>query len=310
NLDGSVRSVPLSETHLAGDPEGYVLASISVDSIDQLFTRILGEANPSLAGLRFLYVFDDYPKYSPQVKRWIGGPLLERFSQASHLPPPGFLLTGSEAWDASGQKDYWQKNPGTFFDLEVMPLDRESCTQWLQDFDLPIAYIDCLMEESEGIPARVKPLVERPGALEKLVKEGAKAQDFPYPASAQQRRWLHAAAMADFVSEESLLLLLGKAEGRKALEWFAASAPIDLVTVSVMAGVAHIHMRSDFRDKVFNLCMEKVPARHREFLYKFDLHTRISEKVPLPEDRDSLRLLSPVQPFNPKILTTLFGRDE
>ncbi len=294
---------------MAGDPEGNELAAISVDSINSLYTEVT-RRDESLAGLRLLYIFDDFSEYSPQVKRWIGGPFLEQFSQLKSLPAPGFLLTGKDSWDAGGQKDYWQKNPGTFFNLEVSPLDRESCLVWLSDAGFTTALIDCLMEESEGLPGKIRHLLEHPGLLEERANNKEESKDFPYSVNARQRRWLHAAAMSEFVSEESLLLLLGQEDGRVALDWLESSAPMELVTVNQMAGDMHIHVRSPFREQVIERCLEKVPARHREFLDRFELQARVSEKVPVSEDREALRVLSPIQPFNPEILRLIFGTDE
>lgn len=309
NLDGSVRNVPTTEPSVTDDPEGSELAAISVDAIHRHYQDI-SVREAKFAALRLLYIFDDFADYSPQVKRWIGGPFLEQFSQLKSLPAPGFLLTGKDSWDTGGQKDYWQKNPGTFFNLQVAPLDRDSCLEWLEDAGFASTYIDCLMEESEGKPGMIRHILETPGLLESKASADEEDQEFPFAVNARQRRWLHAAAMSEFVSEESLLLLLGVEEGQKALHWLESTAPVELVTVNQMAGDKHIHLRSPYREKVLNRCLAKVPARHQEFQDRFELQARVAERVPVAEDRESLRVLSPVQPFNSDILKLLFGNDE
>ncbi|MCZ6672802.1 MAG: hypothetical protein O7C75_07675, partial [Verrucomicrobia bacterium] len=310
NLDGTVRSLPMSESLVAGDPEGQDLASLSVGSIRELYEQLIQREVDSVTELRLLYIFDNFSAYAPPIKRWIGGPFLEEFSELNQLPAPSFLLTDQDSWETGGQKDYWQKNPVTFFNYEVPPLDQASCLQWLTEAGHPSSLIDFLMEDSEGMPLQVKELIETPGLLEKKVGEMSESKDLPHPVNARERRWLHAAAMADFVSEESLLLLLGQDEGREALEWLGTSSPFDAITVALSGGVMHIHMRSDIRKLILGQCLAKVPARHREFLEKFDLHAQVAEKVPMSADRDSLRVLAPVQPFNSEILMELFGNDE
>lgn len=310
NLDGTARTVALAETVVAGDPEGQELAALSTSSIRELFDQVDAEHTVAVAQLRVLYIFDDFSDYAPPIKRWIGGPFLEEFSQLKGLPAPSFLLTDQDSWEVGGQIDYWQKNPGTFFSQEIPPLDHASCLKWLTEANQSPALIDILMEESEGIPVRVRELIETPGLLKKKAREMDESNDFPEPINARERRWLHAAAMSDFVSEESLLLLLGQKEGREALDWLGSTSPFDAIDVALMGGVIHIHMRSEFRELVLKHSMSKVPARHREFQDKFELHAKVAEKVPVPEDRDSLRVLAPVQPFNAEILQELFGNDE
>lgn len=310
NLDGTARMLPLGETTAADDPEGQDLAGVLVTSIRESLDSWVLQTAPDDTRLRMLFVLDDFSVYAPPVKRWIGGPFLEVFSLQKEMRAPSFLLTDLDGWESGGQIDYWQKNPGTFFSQEVLPLEKASCQQWLIDTGHAPTLIDFLMEETEGIPSRVKELLDAPGLLEEKSKEFDENKEFPFPVSAQERCWLHASAMAEFVSEESLLLLLGRREGLEALRWLESNSSYDSINLTAVGGVTHIHMQPDFRELVLQHSKRKVPSRHKVFKERFNLHMRVTEKIPLQENRDSLRLLSPVQPFNTEILKQVFGKDE
>ncbi len=310
NLDGTARTLPSGETIVADDPEGLDLAAVLVTSIRESLDQWVINSPSDDSRLRMLFILDDFSDYAPPIKRWIGGPLLEVFSRQKHIRAPGFLLTDLDAWEGGGQIDYWQKNPGTFFSREIHPLEKGSCQQWLVDTGHAPTLIDFLLEETEGIPSRVRELLDAPGLLEEKSREFDKSKDFPFPVSARERCWLHAGAMAEFVSEESLLLLLGKREGLEALRWLESNTSYDSINLTLIGDVTHIHMQPDFRELVLKYAKSKVPSRHKDFKEKFNLQLRVTEKIPLQENRDSLRLLSPVQPFNAEMLRQVFGSDE
>ena len=306
-----MKTVAVTEGALAEDPKGIELAAIGVELIQELYDQVIQRDEEGVSELRFLYIFDDFSDFAPTIKRWIGGPLMEEFSDVDGLPAPSFLLTDQDSWETGGQKDYWQKNPGTYFDMEIPPMDQESCLEWLTDAGHSPSFIDLVMEDSEGMPERVQKLIETPGLIEEKAEESAGSEEDPVQkVSARERRWLHAAAIADYVPEDSLLLLLGAKEGRDALRWLGSRAQIDGISFVVMGGENHIHLRPEFREEILAQNASKVPARHREFLDKFELHTQVTEKVSETSDRDSLRVLAPIQPFNTKILRELFGDHE
>lgn len=257
---------------------------------------------------RLIFIFESFESYPTPVKKWLGGNLFPTLQAGPEIPGISVILTGTQPWESSGQADYWEAHPGSFFQCEIGPLPRHVCEEWLQDTGLRAGLLDLLYEETEGYPGRV---MEALGDVEELKRRHQSRFDPDDPLGTytpQQRRWLHALAIQPQVNLEAIQVLLGRVEGLQAFGW--ASRNVGFCRVETDAqGEHYLTLHDEMRDAVLRQTQEQMPARHREFMDKVEIINSVQAKVGLAEHRAKLRLLTPVQPFNHKLIEAVFRKN-
>lgn len=254
---------------------------------------------------RLVFFFDGFDAYPTAIKTWIGRHFFPTLTAERELPRSAFILTGRQSWQDGGQGDYWEAHPGAFAQHYLGPLSRQDCEQWLNGAGRNVSLVDVLYEETEGYPARIEEALREKDWLEKRMEKPADPDDPLSYFTAQQRRWLHAAAMNRAVSLETLQVLLGRVEGTQAFGWL--SRHIELCQVERDFRGEHLLVLSDeMRDVILFRIPSRVPARHREFLEKVRLMSSVRAKVDSGEHRGNLRVLTPIQPFNKQLIEEVF----
>ncbi|MFO7724705.1 MAG: ATP-binding protein [Oceanipulchritudo sp.] len=256
---------------------------------------------------RLIFIFDAFESYTIPVKKWLGGHLFPAMQKSADLPRVAILLTGTKPWESSGQADYWEAHPGAFRQREVGPLPRHVCEDWLEDVGLRSSLLDLLYEETEGYPGRILEALEDVDELKRRHRANFDPEDPLGAFTPQQRRWLHALAMARQINLETIQVLLGRVEGLQAFGW--ASRNIAFCEVETDDNGDHsILLNKQMREAVLRQTTEKMPSRHREFLDKVNMITSVRQKVNLADHRTKLRILTPLQPFNHKLIEAVFEK--
>ncbi|HKJ89904.1 MAG TPA: ATP-binding protein [Oceanipulchritudo sp.] len=256
---------------------------------------------------RLIFIFDRFESYTIPVKKWLGGHLFPAMVAAPSLPRIAILLTGTKPWESSGQADYWDAHPGAFRQREVGPLPRHVCEDWLEDVGLRSSLLDLLYEETEGYPGRILEALEDVEELKRKHRSNFDPEDPLGSFTPQQRRWLHALAMNREINLETIQVLLGRVEGLQAFGW--ASRNVGFCQVETDDNGDHfISLNDPMREAVLRQTIEKMPSRHREFLEKVAMITTVREKVNSEDHRSKLRTLTPLQPFNYKLIEAVFEK--
>lgn len=310
NVDGSVRNLPVNVPGAESVPDGLLLARAFARTLEGWVVGLGSDMNLQSQRLRLLFLFDDFDEYPPSLKDWIGEAFFSELTNCVMLPASSFLLTAKESWEVGGLADYWQAHPASFMQRELGPISRTHCIAWLESLGLDPALVDVLLEETEGLPGRISRMLERPELLEIRARSNSVADSWMAPLGARERRWLHAAAMVERLSEETLQVLLGQAEATEAFIWLVESCPVDSVRSALVDGVKYIYLGSGLRERILSLSVAKVPSRHREFLERIELQARVTAKIPSSSARRQLRTLAPMQPFSLKMLEEAFPQDE
>ena len=256
---------------------------------------------------RFIFIFDDFESYTIPVKKWLGGHLFPAIVGASSFPRIAIILTGSKPWESSRQADYWDAHPGAFRQREMGPLPRHVCEDWLEDMGLRSSFLDLLYEETEGYPGRILEALNDVEELKRKHRSNFDPEDPLGTFTPQQRRWLHALAMNRKINLETIQVLLGRVEGLQAFGW--ASRNVDFCQVEIGENGDHlIALTESMRQAVLQQTVEKMPSRHREFLEKVNMITTVRDKVNSADHRTKLRILTPLQPFNEKLIAAVFEK--
>lgn len=256
---------------------------------------------------RLIFIFDSFESYTTPVKKWLGGHLFPAILEAPSLPRIAILLTGTKPWESSGQADYWDAHPGAFRQREVGPLPRHVCEDWLEDLGLRSSLLDLLYEETEGYPGRIQKALEDVEELKRKHRANFDPEDPLGSFTPQQRRWLHALAMNRQINLETIQVLLGRVEGLQAFGW--ASRNVGFCEVETDDNGDHfISLNESMREAVLRQTVEKMPSRHREFLEKVSMIALVREKVNSADHRTKLRILTPLQPFNNKLIEAVFEK--
>lgn len=305
--DGSTR--PVSVVDVNPDRDGLVLAQSFTAALESWFSEFQFE-EVSNGSIRMIFIFDDFPGYSPSVKRWLGDPFFSALTGRGTLPSTSILLTGEDSWEVGSQADYWRAHPGSFSQLEIGPLARGDCLRWLEAEKVNPEWVDIILEETEALPGRIQKLLLDRKSLEIRVKEANVGKDWTIPLGPRERRWLHAAAMAERTTLESMQVLLGHEDAKEALHWLMHVCPLDSIRKGKFEGEQCVFLSAQAREQILKVVVSKVPSRHREFLEKVELFTKVTTKVPSLSSRTQLRKLAPVQPFSLEIIRELFDGDE
>lgn len=267
------------------------------------------DLNPATDLSRIVFIFDEFETYQAPVKRWIGRYLYPALQGLEELPDCAYILTGQKTWGGGGQADYWQVPPRALRQYALTPLARHECEQWLLATVGDLKLLDVLIEETEGVPLRIKALLEDPSFLE--AKLNRKDGEDPLGAyTAQQRRWLHASSMSKKISLEAMQVLLGKQEGQAAFDWLRFHGQLLDGSVAGVEGMEVIALSPALRELVLNQSVSKLPLRHQEFSDKMKLLGSLTEHVSLLEHRHYLSKLSSIQPFNEALINDVFGTYE
>ncbi|MFP4157352.1 MAG: hypothetical protein ACLFU4_07010 [Opitutales bacterium] len=256
---------------------------------------------------KVIFVFDNFERYHVSIRQWVGRYMYPIVSSDERLPDCAYLFTGEQAWEACGFADYWEVPPGSLREYRLEPLTPSDCRQWLKAVGLKEDLLEILIEETEGIPGRVAPLLEHPDRLRALEAEGTDKGELSQ-FSAKQRRWLHAASMRASLPYEAFELMLGRAEARQALLWLQSQAQICRVKTG-SDGIQRIEIEDGLRTRIFELASDKIPLRHDEYVSRLQLMQSLSGKVPLPQHREYLKMLSPVKPINEEAIRYVYGQD-
>jgi len=260
------------------------------------------------ASARLLFVFDRFEDYTIPVKKWLGSELYAALSSSEGIPRSAIILTGREPWELGSQADYWEAHPKAFTQLELGPLPRHVCQQWLDRRGLRAGLLDLLFEETEGFPGRIQEALLDVEQLKERHLSNFNPDDPLAEYTAQQRRWLHALAMLPRVNLEAIQVLLGRVEGLQAFGW--ASRNIGFCRVETEEDGEHVLVLTEtIRTAALDLSLEKTPSRHREFLDKLEMIQELRAKVQSPQHRAKLRVLAPVQPFNAKLIEAVFHKN-
>ena len=304
-LDGSVRQLSGSNAPM-GDPGGGPLAKQFSDCLAGWLKPLIED--PRMA--RLLFVLEDFERYAPPIKQWVGGNLRAALQGNRTLPPVLFLLTGLKNWREADLEAYWEIPKEARFGIEIGPLSRASCIEWLEAEGVPADWVDVLLELTEGIPASIQKWLRDRGQLEQMVMKEDINYEFHVYLSAKERRWVHAAAMAERVSRESLQVLLGREESESAFAWLSEECPVDEIRGVKSGGQEAIILKNSFRGRVLKYASGQTPLRNREFREKYALYAEVAERVPSADHRLNLRQLVAVQPFNPSLIKEVFRSHE
>lgn len=292
---------------LTTDPQKVNRISQSV--LAELFCRsleewIAKECGPTSDGpcIYLLFLMDDFPMYSPDIKTWLGMHLAEKLLSHGLLPNCGFLLTGYEPWEIGGQSDYWRMHPRAFFQRRLNSISRKACSEWLKAADCPLEWIDLLIEKTEGMPGKISALLQDSKVLNEWMMEDPLNDAMGRPVNARQRRWLHAAAMAEFITEEMLAVMVGGDEAKHAFKWLLEDRPFDGLSPQLSTVPPRILISPYLREKIIRTLVKDTPSRHRDFLERLDLYLKLTTKIAGFNDRTKLRTLAPLQPFNLQML--------
>ncbi len=304
-VDGSVRSLSGSPPPVPERGGGGLAKHFSECLSDWVKPLV---ADPRTAAL--LFVLEDFEHYAPPIKHWVGGNLVGALRCDTGLPPVLFLLTGRNSWQEGDLGSYWDIPGEACFGVEIGPLSRASCIEWLEAEGMPTDWVDVVLELTEGIPGSVEKLLRDSGQLEQVVMKEDINTEFEVYLSARERRWVHAAAMAERMSRESLQVLLGREESESAFTWLYEGCPVDEVRSLKAKGKEAIVLKNSFRGKVLKYAAGHTPLRNREFEEKYALFREVTERVPSADHRLNLRQLVAVQPFNSSLLREVFRGDE
>jgi len=311
SANGKPAALNTAEMAVVGDPLGHRLSDLCVEmllsTLDQVSSKLNGGDN-----IATIFCFDQFADYSPSVKKWIGSTLMPALAQSNRLPAPRIILTAREPWDSGGQSDYWETPLGRMNEHELPPINRSNCIKWLVDQGVQPDAIDELMERTKGVPKQVVALLSDPDALKRLEEEIIKA-DVGASVSIRQLCWLHAAAILQYVNQESLSAVLGERNSSLALDWLKGPNSPDGIryadTVNT-AGIPDIFLHADLRSKIIAECSKRYPDRHQDFNNKNSLHTELLKKVPSSLHRDNLRRLVPIEPFDLQMIDKIYGSHE
>lgn len=302
--DGTAREPPPPPIALNPERQAQLSQKFALVLHDWMNDPALPEVGLD-ALFRVIFIFDAFETYPTAFKSWLGRSLFPAITGMEGLPKKVFLLTGRQPWEVGGQADYWDSYPGAFSQLYVGPMNRHDCEAWLLAANVNVRYLDVVFEETEGLPGRIKKLLEKPEQI-KALAESRDPNDPLSAYTAQQRRWLHAGAMTRVITLEALQLLLGRQEGLQAFGWLSRNG--DLCNVDGHDDASYrLVLHEAVRDEVIRKVSAKLPGRHREFLEKLHLLTRLVTKVPAMEHRTYLRHLSPAQPFTMDMVKEVFG---
>ena len=289
-----------------GDPGGGPLAKQFSDCLAGWLKPLIED--PRMA--RLLFVLEDFERYAPPIKQWVGGNLRAALQGNRTLPPVLFLLTGLKNWREADLEAYWEIPKEARFGIEIGPLSRASCIEWLEAEGVPADWVDVLLELTEGIPASIQKWLRDRGQLEQMVMKEDINYEFHVYLSAKERRWVHAAAIAERVSRESLQVLLGREESESAFAWLSEECPVDEIRGVKSGGQEAIILKNSFRGRVLKYASGQTPLRNREFREKYALYAEVAERVPSADHRLNLRQLVAVQPFNPSLIKEVFRSHE
>ena len=256
---------------------------------------------------KVIFVFDDFESYHVSIRQWVGRYMYPLVRSDEGLPDCAYLFTGKKSWEACGFADYWEVTPGSLHEYGLEPLAPADCRQWLKFAGLKEDLLEILIEETEGVPGMIAPLLEEPDRLKALGAEGAEKGELG-EYSAKQRRWLHAAGMRAALPVEAFELMLGRPEARQALAWLQDQPQICRVKTG-SDGIRRIEVEAGLRSLILKLAAEKIPIRHDEYLSRLQLLQQVSGKVPVEQHREYLKMLSPVKPINEKAIRYVYGED-
>jgi hypothetical protein len=306
---GTIAATDLKERAVAGDPRGHRLAELCLETVTETVKQLVAKTGSSWNDLTMVLCLDQFADYAPSVKRWIGSVLIRSFIRMEYLEIPKVLLIGEEALDSSGQSDYWEVPLGRVYELELKGINRSSCIKWLVDAQINPDVIDELMERTKGIPRRILELIDDKKAVARLeaeVKKGEEGNSF----SVRQQRWLHAAAILEYVDREGLAILLGEKEAALAFGWLKQQVSGEGILLVDAGGQPQIFLTSNLRREITAECANRYPDRHQDFTTKISFQKRLLEKVPSLAHREYLRRLIPIEPFDLEMIDKIYGHHE
>ena len=165
-----------------------------------------------------IFIFEGFEDWQAKIKHWVGGFLYPELERLEQMPQCAYILTGMNSWQSGNQADYWKAHPGALSQCWLPPLMRHECEDWLLAVGRRPDLLDVLIEETEGVPRRIEAALRNVDFLEQKFKLKDDASPLGH-FTAQERRWLHAAAMSTAITQEALQVLLGRQEGLAALSW-------------------------------------------------------------------------------------------
>jgi hypothetical protein len=305
--EGTVRSERGGETAVAGDPGAEQLTELFVESLVTIAEQIAQKSSRPNETLCVILCLDQFPDYSPSVKRWIGALLIQQLMQKPELSVPRALLTGDEPMELSGQIDYWEVPLWRIHEIELKPIGRSSCIKWLVDAGIQPDVIDELMEQTKGVPAEISKLLADRKSIQAMEEEVQELEGGGI-SSVRQRRWLHAAALLQQFDRESLAVILGEKDARIAYDWLQTqTAGIRLLET---AGSARLLVTPVLRKTLLEEGLRRYPDRHKDFEAKIAVQKRVLEKIPQSAHRDYLRQLIPIERFDFDMIDKIYGGHE
>lgn len=263
---------------------------------------------PSLKALgKIVFIFDDFENYHAAIRQWVGRYLYPCLKSIEALPGCAYLFTAERSWDECSFADYWELSSGSLKQYHMNALSPADCKEWLQQAGIKEDYLEILVEETEGIPAKIAPLIEQPQLLESLNQ--SLEHDSPLRAfNAKERRWLHAASMQDRVTLEAFELLLGRTEAAEALVWLKKHPKVCQVQTAA-SGSLVIQMDAKIRSTILQRAKTKIPLRHQSYTDRLELIGELKAKVPMQLHRHYLALLSPLDRLNEEVIHYVHGED-
>lgn len=306
---GTITPGNINEMAVAGDPRGFQLSELCVETLSAMVEQMASETGGSFQALSIVLCFDQFADYAPSVKKWIGSVFVQAMMRSERLPVPRVLLTGREPMESAGQTDYWEVPLGRVDEYELRAISRSACIKWLVDAKIEPDLIDEMMERTKGVPGRIAELVEDRKTILAMETEVAREEQSS-AVSVRQRRWLHAAAVLEYVDRESLAVLLGEKEAALALEWLRQKTGTEGITLVERAGPAQIFLGAALKRKVLAECASRYPDRHKDFQTKITVQKRLLEKVPSSLHREYLKRLIPIEPFDLDMIDKIYGEHE
>lgn len=306
---GTVSAIQASESLLIGDPRGQRLSELWLESLTVFVERESLKSGHLPRDLCLVICLDQFSDYAPSVKRWIGAVLMQAFLRSRKLAVPRILLTGRESYDSDGQRDYWEVPLGRIEEMELKAINRSSCIKWLTDEKIKPDVIDELMERTKGVPRNICELIADKKTVQAMEAEIERAEKSPSP-SVQQRRWLHAAAILEYVDKEGLAVVLGGRDAEQAFEWLKQRVSDEGILLVDKSGPPQVFLTSGLRRKILAECEIRYTERHQDFQAKISIQKRLLEKVPSSIHRDFLRRLVSIEPFDLEMIDKIYGGHE
>ncbi|MCH8473728.1 MAG: ATP-binding protein [Opitutales bacterium] len=306
---GTIAVSNAGEMAVVGDPRGHQLGELCLEILHSMVERLVQETGSPSRSLSFIFCFDEFADYSPSVKRWLGTVLIQALLRAKELPVPRILLTGRESMESAGQTDYWEVPLSRIDESELLPISRSACIRWLTDQKIDPDLIDEVMEQTKGVPGRIRELIED-GTMLSAMEEKMAKEESGFAISVRQRRWLHAAAVLEYVDKEGLSILLGEREAQAAFQWLREQAESEGITVVDRSELPQIFLSAALKRKILAESSNRYPDRHKDFQTKIAVQQHLQEKVPSLKHREYLKHLIAIEPFDLAMIEKIYGDGE